>query len=246
MSSTLAPNSPVKNRILAALPRNEYGRLLPLLKMTPLPQSMVLYHTGDLMRRAYFINDGMISLLSTAQDGSSVETAVVGSEGLIGVPIILRSNKAPYEVKVQVAVKSSLMIEAEALRNEFDRGGKLQELLLHYTHVLVTQISQTALCNRFHTVDQRLVRWLLIATGRVNSDSINFTQEIISQMLGTQRTGVTMAACNLQNRGLIRYSRGKIKVLNPHGLEALTCECFKVVKEEFDRFLYVEDAVRIP
>lgn len=242
MSSSLPPSVSIKNRILAALPRKEYERLLPLLKLTQLPQGMVLYHTGDLMRSAYFINDGMISLLSTSQDGSSVETAVVGSEGLIGIPIILRSNKAPYEVKVQVAVKSSLMIEAEALRNEFDRGDKLQELLLHYTHVLLTQISQTALCNRFHAVEQRLVRWLLIATSRVNSNRINFTQEIISQMLGTQRTGVTAAACNLQNRGLIRYSRGKIKVLNRQGLEAITCECFKVIKEEFDRFLYVEAA----
>jgi CRP-like cAMP-binding protein len=242
MSSFLAPNVSIKNRLLAALPRKEYERLLPLLKLTQLPQGMVLYHTGDLMRSAYFINDGMISLLSTAQDGSSVETAVVGSEGLIGIPIILRSNKAPYEVKVQVAVKSSLMIEAEALRNEFDRGDKLQEMLLHYTHVLLTQISQTALCNRFHTVEQRLVRWLLIATSRVNSNRINFTQEIISQMLGTQRTGVTAAACHLQDKGLIRYSRGKIKVLNRQGLEAITCECFKVIQEEFDRFLYVEAA----
>jgi CRP-like cAMP-binding protein len=134
------------------------------------------------------------------------------------------------------------VIEAEALRNEFDRGDKLQEMLLHYTHVLLTQISQTALCNRFHSVEQRLVRWLLIATSRVNSNRINFTQEIISQMLGTQRTGVTAAACHLQDKGLIRYSRGKIKVLNRQGLEAITCECFKVIQEEFDRFLYVEDA----
>lgn len=242
MSSFLPPNISIKNRLLAALPRKEYERLLPLLKLTQLPQGMVLYHTGDLMRSAYFINDGMISLLSTAQDGSSVETAVVGSEGLIGIPIILRSNKAPYEVKVQIAVKSSLMIEAEALRNEFDRGDKLQEMLLHYTHVLVTQISQTALCNRFHTVEQRLVRWLLIATSRVNSNHINFTQEIISQMLGTQRPVVTAAACHLQDKGLIRYSRGKIKVLNRQGLKAVTCECFKVIQEEFDRFLYVEAA----
>ena len=242
MSSFLPPNVSVKNRLLAALPRKEYERLLPLLKLTQLPQGMVLYRTGDLMRSAYFINDGMISLLSTAQDGSSVETAVVGSEGLIGIPIILRSNKAPYEVKVQVAVKSSLMIEAEALRNEFDRGDKLQEMLLHYTHVLLTQISQTALCNRFHSVEQRLVRWLLIATSRVNSNRINFTQEIISQMLGTQRTGVTAAACHLQDKNLIRYSRGKIKVLNRQGLEAITCDCFKVIQEEFDRFLYVEAA----
>lgn len=242
MSSFLPPNVSIKNRLLAALPRKEYERLLPLLKLTQLPQGMVLYHAGDLMRSAYFINDGMISLLSTAQDGSSVETAVVGSEGLIGIPIILRSNIAPYEVKVQIAVKSSLMIEAEALRNEFDRGDKLQELLLHYTHVLLTQISQTALCNRFHTVEQRLVRWLLIATSRVNSNRINFTQEIISQMLGTQRTGVTAAACYLQDKGLIRYTRGKINVLNRQGLEAITCECFKVIQDEFDRFLYVEAA----
>jgi CRP-like cAMP-binding protein len=240
MSSFFAPNVSIKNRLLVALPRKEYERLLPLLKLTQLPQGMVLYHAGDLMRSAYFINDGLISLLSTAQDGSSVETAVVGSEGLIGIPIVLRSNKTPYEVKVQIAVKSSLMIDAEALRNEFDRGDKLQELLLHYTHVLLTQISQTALCNRFHTVEQRLVRWLLIATSRVNSNRINFTQEIISQILGSQRTGVTAAACHLQDKGLIRYSRGKIKVLNRQGLEAIACECFKVIQEEFDRFLYVE------
>jgi CRP-like cAMP-binding protein len=231
----------VENKLLASLPREEYERLLPQLETVHLAQRKIIYNAGDLVRYGYFLNDGMVSLLSMTQDGSTIEVGMVGNEGMIGLPIILRSNKTPYQMMVQIKVESAVRVKASVLRNEFNRGGKLQDLLLQYTHVLLTQLTQSAICNRFHTVEQRLGRWLLIARDRVNSNTVNLTQEIISHMLGTQRTGVTMAAVALQKMNLIQYSRGKITILDADGLESVACECYEIVKDEFDNFISEEN-----
>lgn len=234
-------NKIVENRLLAALPREEYERLLPQLETVHLAKGKILYNAGDFVQYAYFPNDGMVSLLSMTQDGSTIEVGMVGNEGMVGLPIILLSNKTPYQMVVQIPVESALRARASVLRNEFNRGGKLQHLLLQYTNMMLTQITQSAICNHFHTVEERLGRWLLIARDRVNSNTVRLTQEIISHMLGSQRTGVTMAAGTLQKMKLIQYSRGEINILDPDGLESVACECYEIIREEFDDFLHEED-----
>ncbi|PYS87929.1 MAG: Crp/Fnr family transcriptional regulator [Acidobacteria bacterium] len=224
------------NRLLSALPDEEYRHLLPHLELIHLEKGEIIYMARDSIKYVYFPLTGMFSLLSTTESGSTVEVAMVGSEGIVGLPVVLSMDKVPYEVMIQLT-SDTLRIEAEILRKEFDRGGRLHELMLRYTHVLITQISQSAVCNRFHTVEKRLCRWLLIARDRVNSNTIDLTQEIIAHMLGIPRTGVTMAAGALQRAGLIRYSRGKIEILDYQRLRDASCECYEIIKEEFDRFL---------
>lgn len=224
-----------ENQILAALPRLEYERLAPHLERVNFPQSKILYEVGDVVRRAYFPVRGMFSLLSITKDGGTTEVAMVGHEGVVGISIILRVGIMPYRSMVKIPV-DALSIKAEALRAEFDRNARLQDLLLRYTHAVLTQVSQSAVCNRFHTVEARLGRWLLVTRDRVGSDSFQLTQELISHMLGTPRTVVTVAANNLQNAGLIRYKRGKIQILNPQRLQAAACECYEVVIKEITQF----------
>jgi CRP-like cAMP-binding protein len=231
---------PVLNRLLSSLPHAEYEHLLPKLEQVHMPKGKILYHAGDTVRHAYFIDSGMVSLLSTTAEGATVEVGMVGSEGAVGLPVILRTNKTPYQVMVQIAVGSAWRIKSDVLRDEFDRGGKLQDLLLRYTHVLLTQISQSAVCNRFHSSEERLGRWLLITNDLVKEDTFLLTHELIAHMLGTPRTGVTMAAGALQREGLIRYSRGKITILDRPALESAACECYQVIKEGFDHFLDAE------
>jgi CRP-like cAMP-binding protein len=235
---------PVQNRLLAALPSDEYEQLRPNLEQVHLPKGKIIYDAGDIVRYGYFINDGQVSLLSVTDEGT-IEVAMVGNEGAIGLPIIWRKNKTSYQVMVQITVKSAFRIKAEALRNEFDRGGKFQDLLLRYTEVLVTQITQSAVCNHFHSSTQRLVRWLLIANDLVRSNTFYLTHEFISHMLGTPRTGVTMAAGTLQKMGLITYSRGKITILNRPGLEQESCECYGVIRESLEHFLDAEETRNI-
>ncbi|HWS88117.1 MAG TPA: Crp/Fnr family transcriptional regulator [Pyrinomonadaceae bacterium] len=222
-----------ENKILAALPHDEYDRLLPHLERVHLPQSKILCEAGDTIRYAYFPLNGMISLLSITENGETLEVAMVGNEGLVGMSLALKTQIAPYRINVQLAA-DAMRINALALRGELLRGGKLEELVLRYTHSVIVHICQSAVCGRFHSVDKRLSRWLLIARDRVHSNNINFTQEIISHMLGTPRTVVTSAAGNLQDAGLIRYRRGRITILNPQGLEASACECYSVVKKEIN------------
>jgi CRP-like cAMP-binding protein len=224
------------NRLLAALPEEEFEHLLPNIELAHLEKGEIIYTIGDRIRYAHFPLTGMISLLSVTENGSTVELAMVGNEGIVGLPIVLSINKAPYEAMIQLT-SDTVRIKAEVLKQEFDRGGRLQEFMLRYTHVLITQIMQSALCNRFHTVEKRLCRWLLIARDRVNSNTIDLTQEIIAHMLGSPRTGVTMAAGTLQQAGLIRYSRGRIVILDYQRLSDASCECYRVVKEEFNNFL---------
>jgi CRP-like cAMP-binding protein len=235
MVATAKPYA-VKNRLLVALPLEEYKRLQPHLEFVQLFKRRTLYEAGDLIQHAYFLNSGMGSLLGLTQGGASVEIAMVGNEGMLCIPAVFRARKAPYRIMVQMP-GDALRIKAEVIRAEFKRGGELQDLLLGYTHALITQISQSAICNRFHTMEKRLCRWLLIAHDRVDGDTFHLTQEIISYMMGTPRTAVTMAAGTLQDAGLIHYKRGKITIVDRSGLEETACECYRVVAESLDHFL---------
>jgi CRP-like cAMP-binding protein len=235
MTATAKPYA-VNNRILSALPHAEYQRLQPDLELIHFSKCKTLYEIGDLIPHAYFLNSGMGSLLSVAQSGATVEIAMVGTEGMIGIPIILRVQKTPHRIMVHIP-GDALRIKAPAIYAEFKRGGKLQDVLLSYTHTLLTQISQSVLCNRFHPVEKRLCRWLLTTHDRVQGDTFHLTQEMISYMLGTPRTRVTMAAGVIQEAGLIRYKRGTITIIDRPGLEQTACECYRIVAESLEHFL---------
>ena len=226
----------IGNRILAALPAEQFARLQQHLSMVSLERDKVLYITGAEIRYVYFPTNGLVSLLSTTETGSTVEAAMVGNEGIIGLPVILKNKMIPFEVTVQTKT-DAYRIKAEDLQEEFDRGEALHELILRYLNVLIAEISQAALCHRFHTVEEALGRWLLLAQDRLHADSLNLTQEIISHALGVPRTGVTMAAGALQRAGLIRYSRGKIAIVDRARLEANSCECFRIIRDELSQFL---------
>ena len=226
----------VRNRILAALPHEEFARLLPHLESVYLQKGEIVYLTGDHIQFTYFLVSGLFSFLFTTETGSTIEVAMVGNEGIVGVPVILRNRVIPYEVTVQFATEA-FKIRAEALEEEFDRGETLHDLVLRYLNVLLAQISQSCICNRFHTIEQTLSRWLLLVQDRVDSDSLSLTQESISHILGVPRTAVTMAAGDLQRAGLISYSRGKIFILDRKGLEANSCECYRIIRDELQHFL---------
>ena len=226
----------IGNRILAALPAEQLTRLLPHLSTIHLKRDEVLYLSGDEIRHVYFPVTGLISLLSTTETGSTVEVAMVGNEGIVGLPVILKNRMIPYEVTVQTET-DAYKIKAEDLQEEFDRCEALHELILRYLNMQFAEISQSALCHRFHTVEEALGSWLLMAHDRLNTESLNLTQEIISHALGVPRTGVTMAAGALQRAGLIRYSRGKIVIVDRARLEANSCECFRIIHDELSHFL---------
>jgi CRP-like cAMP-binding protein len=224
------------NRLLAALPREEYARLAPHLELVRLTPGKILYNAGDLVRHAFFPKAGMICLLSTTESGRTIEVGMIGNEGTSGIAIILRGAVTPCRVMVQLA-GNAVRVRADVLRAEFNRGGRFQDLLLRYTHTLLVQIAQSAACNSFHTVEERLCRWLLVSRDRVQADTIHLTQEFLSLMLGVPRTSVTMIAGSLQKQGLIKYSRGKISILDRRRLEAVSCECYRVVRTEIGTFL---------
>jgi CRP-like cAMP-binding protein len=204
--------------------------------MVRLPAGRVLCEAGGGIRHLYFLKGGMASLLSLTEDGHSVEVGMIGNEGVVGLPAVLGIDTAPYRVVMQLPA-NALRIKADALRAEFNRGGRLQKLLLHYTHTLLTQIAQSAACNRYHTMKARLCRWLLVSRDRAHTDTLQLTQEFLSQMIGAPRTRVTLVARDLQRAGLIRYSRGQITILDKRGLEAKSCECYRIVKEQISHFL---------
>ena len=226
----------IGNRILAALPREQFARFQPHLVTVRLKRDEVIYIAGDQIRYAYFPVNGLLSLLSTTETGSTVEVAMVGSEGVIGLPLVLKNRMIPYEVTVHTET-DAFRIKAEDFLEEFERGEGLHDFLLRYLSLLMAEISQAALCHRFHTVEEALGRWLLMVQDRLQTDSLNLTQENISHALGVPRTGVTMAAGALQRAGLIRYSRGKIAILDRSRLEVNSCECFRVVHNELNNFL---------
>jgi CRP-like cAMP-binding protein len=226
----------IGNRILAALPHEDFARLAPQLTTVRLERDEIVYIAGDQIRYVYLPISGLMSLLSTTETGSTVEFAMVGNEGIVGLPVILKSSMIPYEVAVHTETEA-YRIKAEDLQKEFDKGEALQELILRYLNVLIAQISQSALCHRFHTVEEALSGWLLMVQDRLNTQSLNLTQELISHALGVPRTGVTMAAGTLQRAGLIRYSRGKIAILDRERLEDNSCECFRIIHDELSHFL---------
>lgn len=226
------------NRLLAALPREEYKRLVPHLEVVRLAPGRILYHAGDTVRHVYFPIGGMISLLTTTENGRTIEIAMIGNEGMAGIPVILGDGAAPYQVMVQLG-GNALRARADALRAAFNRGERLHGLLLRYTHALFTQVAQSAACNRFHTVEERLCRWLLVSRDRVQTDTIRLTQEFLSHMLGVPRSSVSEAAGALKSEGLIAYSRGKITILDRRGIEAASCECYRLVRDRIRHSLII-------
>ena len=224
-------NPPIANRLLAALPVKEYRRLLPELEQVTMPFAEVIYEPGDPIRHVYFPNDSIVSLLSVVAERSTLEVSVVGNEGVAGIAAFLGVGTSPNRALVQGA-GTAMRMKASMLRKEAERAGPLRRLLQLYTHSLLTQVSQTAACNRFHQVDARLARWLLMTHDRVRSDEFLLTQEFMSNMLGVRREGVNKAAGALQQNKLISYSRGRLRVLDRAGLEAVACECYLVVKDD--------------
>jgi CRP-like cAMP-binding protein len=225
-----------QNHLLAALPPADLELLQPDLKLVELPLGDVLYESGSHLRHVYFPTTAIVSLLYMLADGASAEIAVVGNEGLIGVSLFMGGETTPSRAVVQSA-GHAYRLTGQLLKEEFTRAGAMQHLLLRYTQALLTQMAQTAVCNRHHSLDQQLCRWLLLSLDRLPSNELVMTQELIANMLGVRREGVTGAAGHLQEAGLIRYSRGHITVLDRPGLEARTCECYAVVKKESDRLL---------
>lgn len=237
--------SPEKNQLLAALPADVRARIFPLLQVTPLPLGKVLYESGDAMRYVYFPTDSIVSLLYVMEDGASAEISVVGNEGMIGVALFMGGESTPSRAIVQSA-GSAYRLLGHVLKDEFNRHGALLLLMLRYTQSLITQMAQTAVCNRHHSIDQQLCRWLLLSLDRLPTNRLTMTQELIANMLGVRREGVTEAAGKLQKEGVIRYSRGTITVLDRPGLERLSCECYAVVKHETDRLLSNISAPAVP
>jgi CRP-like cAMP-binding protein len=229
-------HDPRSNHLLAALPAADFDRVKAHLKLVLLPLGEVLYESGSRQRAVYFPTTAIVSLLYTMADGASAEIAVVGNEGLIGVSLFMGGETTPSRAVVQSA-GHSYRLPGKLLKEEFTRGAALQHLLLRYTQALLTQMAQTAVCNRHHSLDQQLCRWLLLSLDRLAGNELVMTQELIANMLGVRREGVTEAAGHLQRAGLIKYSRGRITVVDRPGLEARTCECYGVVKKEFDRLL---------
>jgi CRP-like cAMP-binding protein len=228
--------SPRQNHLLAALNPEVQARLFPHLELVPLPLGKVLYESGDAMRHVYFPTDSIVSLLYVMESGASAEISVVGNEGLIGVALFMGGESTPSRAIVQSA-GSAYRLLGQRLKDEFNRHGDLLLLMLRYTQSLITQMAQTAVCNRHHSVDQQLCRWLLLSLDRLPTNHLTMTQELIANMLGVRREGVTEAAGKLQQHGVIEYSRGNITVLDRPKLEKLSCECYAVVKKETDRLL---------
>jgi CRP-like cAMP-binding protein len=225
-----------ENSLLAALPDPEWRRWEPLLEEVDMPLGHVVYESGAALTHVYFPTTSIISLLYVMEDGHSAEIAVVGNEGLVGVSLFMGGESTPSRAVVQSA-GGGLRLEAQLMKDEFNRAGPVLHLLLRYTQALMTQMSQTSVCNRHHSLDQQLCRWLLLSLDRLRANELAMTQELIANMLGVRREGVTEAASKLQQAGLISYSRGRITVLDRPGLEKRACECYAVVRHEYDRLL---------
>ena len=233
-----SPHSPKQNHLLDALPAEDYARLLPDLELVAMPLGWAIYESGSHMDHVYFPTTSIVSLLYVMESGASAEIAITGNEGLIGISLFMGGETTPSRAVVQSA-GHAYRLKSAVLKNEFERGGALQHLLLRYTQAMITQMAQTAVCNRHHSLEQQLCRWLLLSLDRLSSNVLIMTQELIANMLGVRREGVTEAAGKLQGEGMIRYSRGKITVLDREKLEARVCECYGVVKKEYDRLLPV-------
>jgi CRP-like cAMP-binding protein len=229
-------HSPTQNYLLAAMPAAEFERLSPHLELVEMRLGEVVYESGERLKHVYFPTTCIVSLLYVLENGASAEIAVVGNEGILGISLFMGGETTPSRAVVQSA-GFGYRLPAPLLKQEFNRAGPVLRLLLRYTQALITQMTQTAVCNRHHSVEQQLCRWLLLSIDRLSSNSLNMTQELIANMLGVRREGVTAAAGKLQRAKLIRYNRGHIDVLDRPGLEEAVCECYAVVKAEFDRLL---------
>ena len=231
-----SPHSPKQNHLLAALPAADYERLLPALELVLMPLGWAVYESGGHQGYVYFPTNSIVSLLYVMENGASAEMAITGNEGVVAIALFMGGETTPSRAVVQSA-GHAYRLKAAVLRREFEHGGALQHLLLRFTQALITQMAQTAVCNRHHSVVQQLCRWLLLSMDRLPGNELRMTQELIANMLGVRREGVTEAAGMLQEAGLINYSRGLITVLNRPKLEKQVCECYAVVKREVDRLL---------
>jgi CRP-like cAMP-binding protein len=236
MSTQQKARPPTSNRILNSLPSEEYERLSPNLEPVNMPFGEILYRPDEPITHVYFPNRGTVSIISVFEDGGSVEVGMVGNEGMFGVSIILGSITAPLEALVQLP-GDGLRMRADLLREEFKKGEHLHDLLLRYTQAFIIQIAQTAACNRAHHVEGRLARWLLMCQDRAMTGELKLTQEFIAMMLGTRRAGVSEAAGLLKDKGVINYKRGQVTILDREGLESISCECYPIVRQEFDRLV---------
>jgi CRP-like cAMP-binding protein len=242
MPDTVQPRAdPRQNRLIGHLPDADFQRWLPQLEWVDMPLGAVMYESGRPMSHVYFPTTSIVSLLYVMEDGASAEIAVVGNEGLVGIALFMGGETTPSRAVVQSAGEG-WRLRAKTVKDEFESLGPVMHLLLRYTQALITQMAQTAVCNRHHSLDQQLCRWLLLSLDRLRGNHLVMTQELIANMLGVRREGVTEAALKLQRRGLIRYTRGHITVLDRSGLEESTCECYGVVKAEYDRLLPNQDA----
>jgi CRP-like cAMP-binding protein len=236
MSAYSSSRNPVSNHLLAALPQEEYERLLPNLEPVSLSLKQSLYEPNEPIDYAYFINSGATSLLNLMQDGQTIEAATVGKEGMVGVPLLLGTTQIPLQVIVQIP-GDGLRMKADVFKAQVSWGCPLHTLLLRYMQTLMNQISQTAACNRLHSIEARCCRWLLMTHDRMESDSFPLTQEFLSYMLGVRRASVSEVAATLQKSGLINYHRGQITIRDRKGLEAASCECYQSTQQEFKRLL---------
>jgi CRP-like cAMP-binding protein len=236
-----ASTNPQENRLLAALPEAESQRWFPQLESVDMPLGEVLYESGKAMSHVYFPTTAIVSLLYVMSNGASAEIAVVGNEGILGVSLFMGGESTPSRAVVQSA-GHGFRLKGQPMKDEFNRAGPVLHLLLRYTQALITQMAQTAVCNRHHSLDQQLCRWLLLSLDRLQGNELVMTQELIANMLGVRREGVTEGALKLQQAGLIRYARGHITVIDRAGVEARSCECYSVVKKEYDRLLPRESA----
>ncbi len=236
-NSLKAPSpDPTENHLLAALPDTEWQRWLPRLEHVAMPLGQVLYESGDTLSHVYFPTTAIVSLLYVMESGASAEIAVVGNEGIVGISLFMGGDSTPSRAVVQSA-GLGYRLKSQILKDDFNQAGPVLHLLLRYTQALITQMAQTAVCNRHHSLDQQLCRWLLLSLDRLQGNELVMTQELIANMLGVRREGVTEGALKLQQAGLIRYARGHILVLDRIGLEKRSCECYAVVKKEYDRLL---------
>jgi CRP-like cAMP-binding protein len=234
-----SPFNPLENQLLAALPDSETALVLPLLESVDMPLGKVLFESGSPITHVYFPTTSIVSLLHVMEDGASAEIAVVGYEGLVGIALFMGGISTPSRAVVQSAGRG-FRLKADVMKQAFNRAGPMMHLLLRYTQALITQKAQTAACNRHHSLDQQLCRWLLLSLDRLRGNELVMTQELIANMLGVRREGVTEAAGHLQQAGLIRYQRGHITALDRAGIEQRSCECYAVVKKEYDRLLPTE------
>jgi CRP-like cAMP-binding protein len=227
---------PQVNRLLAALPPFDYERLIPHLKLVLLTTRQVIYEPGEPITHVYFPQNAVVSIVTGMKDGSTVEVGIVSNEGMVGIPVILGGSTTTTKAFVQVA-GAGMQMDADVFRTEFNRGKAIEKLLLRYVQAIYTELTQGCACNRLHTIEERLARWLLTVSDRLESEDFPLTQEFIAQMLGVRRSGVTVAASTLSRAGMIRYQRGHISILNREDLEATSCECYRVIQNEFTRLL---------